>query len=211
MQVAPAKNVLMTKNLVRQLLIGVVIGIVLVAGFYFFAQPYVYQGSLIDPPLPAADFSLTRVDGSAFHLADKEGKVVLLYFGYTACPDVCPTTLSDLARMKERLGDDAEMIEVAMITVDPERDTAEYLDTYAKAFDPLFVGLTGEFDELEAIWQDYGVYRKKQESTSSLGYLVDHTARVYVVDTHGNLRLTFPFGMAVEAMAEDLEYLLENE
>jgi protein SCO1/2 len=201
----------MPKNLFRQLLIGVMIGVILIAGFYFFAQPYSYQGSLIDPPLPAADFSLEKADGATFRLSEHQDKVVLLYFGYTACPDVCPTTLYDLAKMKRLMGEEsAAKIEVVMITVDPERDTTEYLNIYVTSFDPRFIGLSGEEEALGAIWQDYGVYREVKEETGATGYLVDHTARVYVVDPNGNLRITFPFGMAPEAMADDLVHLLKS-
>lgn len=201
----------MAKKLFRQLFIGVLIGVIFIAGFYFFAQPYEYQGSLIDPPLPAADFSLKQADGTIFNLAEQKGKLVLLYFGYTSCPDVCPTTLSDLKKVKQSLGGVSSQVEVVMITVDPERDSSEYLDTYVKAFEPKFIGLSADIEDLEIIWQDYGVYREKQENTGATGYLVDHTARVYVIDTDGKLRLTFPFGMASEAMADDLKHLLENK
>jgi len=188
------------------------VGIILVAGFYFFAQPYTYQGSFIEPPLPAADFSLSRSDGTIFRLSDQQDKLVLLYFGYTACPDVCPTTLYDLTKVKTRLGEeDASKIQVVMVTVDPERDTSDLLEKYVTAFDPLFIGLSGSMEELESIWSSYGVYRKRQDNTGATGYLVDHTARVYVVDANGNLRLTFPFGMTAEAMADDLVHLIESK
>ncbi|MBT3189842.1 MAG: redoxin domain-containing protein [Anaerolineae bacterium] len=202
----------MIRNLFRQLFAGILIGTVIIAGIYFFTQPYAYQGSLIDPPLPAKDFSLVQADGTTFQLSDQEGELVLLYFGYTYCPDVCPTTLSDLAQAKKRLGDnDAANIQVVMITVDPERDTADHLQDYVMNFDPLFIGLSGDLEDLEAIWSNYGVYREKQINSGATGYLVDHTSRVYVLDTNGGLRLTFPFGMEAEAMADDLAQLLSGK
>jgi protein SCO1/2 len=134
--------------------------------------------------------------------------VVLLYFGYTFCPDVCPTTLYDLTRVKEALGEDSTDIVVAMITVDPERDTPEMLFNYVTTFDPAFIGLSDDIENLESMWSAYGVYRMLNDVESSAGYLVDHTARIYVIDRLGNLRMTFPFGMNWEGMADDLDHLL---
>lgn len=201
----------MVKNLIRQLLIGLIVGGAVIAVFYFFTQPYSFQGSLIDPPLPAPDFTLKEADGTTFRLLDYRGDLVLLYFGYTYCPDVCPTTLYDISKAKSLLGEDAAQVQVALVTVDPERDTPQRLEDYVTVFDPDFFGLSGSLDELSAIWGDYGVYREITESESSTGYLVNHTSRVYVVNADGNLRLTFPFGMASEAMADDLAHLLEVE
>jgi len=158
-----------------------------------------------------ADFSLAQADGTIFRLSEQRDKLVLIYFGYTYCPDVCPTTLYDLARMKERLGKNASNIQVLMVTVDPERDGPDHLEKYVTTFDPSFIGLTGDLTELEAIWSDYGVYRKKNETSGASGYLVDHASRVYVIDRGGDLRLTFPFGMAFEAMVDDLAHLLDSE
>lgn len=187
------------------------IGGVIFAGLYLLTQPYAYQGSLIEPPLPTTDFSLQQADGTIFRLSDQQGKLVLLYFGYTYCPDVCPTTLYDLAKAKERLGKDASKIQVVMVTVDPERDAPDHLERYVTTFDPSFIGLTGDITKLESIWNDFGIYRKKNEIAGAAGYLVDHNTRVYVIDKKGDLRLTFPFGMAFEAMVDDLAHLLDSE
>lgn len=201
----------MTRKLFRQIVNGLIIVLVIFAGFYFLAQPYAFQGSLIEPPLPTADFSLKQADGKIFRLSEQQGQFVLLYFGYTFCPDVCPTTLYDLARAKERLGKDASEIQVLMVTVDPERDDPDHLEKYVTTFDPSFIGLTGDITELETIWSDFGVYRKKNETNGASGYLVDHASRVYVIDRNGDLRMTFPFGMEFEAMADDLAHLLDSE
>ena len=202
---------MMTRKLFRQIVNASMIGIFLFAGFYFLAQPYAFQGSLIEPPLPAADFSLKQADGRIYRLSDQQGKIVLLYFGYTFCPDVCPTTLYDLAKVKERLGENASEIQVLMVTVDPDRDTPDHLEKYVTTFDTSFIGLTGDITELESIWSDFGVYRKKNENNGASGYLVDHASRIYVIDKNGDLRLTFPFGMESEAMAEDLAHLMKSE
>jgi len=182
------------------------------AGFYFIAQPYAFQGSLIEPPLPTADFSLAQADGTIFRLSEQQGNIVLIYFGYTYCPDVCPTTLYDLVKVKERLGKEkSSNVQVVMVTVDPERDEPDHLEKYVTTFNRSFIGLTGEIEELESIWSDFGVYRKKNENPGATGYLVDHASRVYVIDRGGDLRLTFPFGMEFEAMADDLANLLDEE
>ncbi len=200
----------MFRKLVFQLGIGLVIGLIIVAGYTWIARTYTYQGSLIDPPVPAADFSLPAGDGATFTLAEQRGKVVLLFFGYTHCPDVCPTTLYDFQKIKTRLGEQADAVRFVFITVDPERDTVDVLEEYVTTFDPDFVALSGDLDQLEAVWQAYGVFRQKQDIGSAGGYAMDHTARVYVIDAQGNLRLTFPFGMAAEAMADDLIHLLNE-
>ena len=198
----------MARTLFRQLIIGLLIGMFVIAGFYFFTKPYDYQGSLIEPSLPIADFSLIQADGSIFRLTDQQDKITLLYFGYTNCPDVCPTTLFDLAKVKIKMGDSASKIQVVMITVDPERDTLDYLDEYVKNFDPQFIGLSGDLEELEVVWSIFGVYRYENEHDSETVPIVDHTSRVYVIDTTGELRMTFPFGMNVEAISDDLTHLL---
>jgi protein SCO1/2 len=173
-------------------------------------QPYSFQGSLIDPPVQAVDFVLESSDGGNFRLSDFRGKTVLLYFGYTYCPDVCPTTLFDLARAKKTLGDVGNDLVVAMITVDPKRDDLDVLGEYVRTFDPSFFGLSAESETLEAVWTDYGVYRAETQALGGAEYLVDHTARVYVIDSRGRLRLTFPFGMSRESMADDLRHLINE-
>jgi protein SCO1/2 len=199
---------MMAKKLTLQLAIGLTLGIVLVLGVFAFAQPYTYQGSLIDPPAPAADFALNATTGDVFHLSEQRGKAVLLFFGYTHCPDVCPTTLYDFKQVKAQLGDQDERVRFVFVTVDPQRDTLGHLGEYVTAFDPDFIGLSGDFDELQTVWDAYGVYRQEQDVGSAAGYLVDHTARVYVISPQGELRLTFPFGMASEAMTDDIRHLI---
>ncbi len=172
---------------------------------------YTYQGSLIDPPVEAADFTLTEQDGSGFTLSEQQGKVVLIFFGYANCPDVCPTTLADFKRVHEALGDQADDVKFVFITVDPERDTPEIIANYVSAFNTDFVGLSGTEAELQPVWDAYYVVRNKIESDSALGYLMEHSARVMVIDRQGNLRMTFPFGMAPEAITEDVQHLLAEE
>lgn len=190
---------------------GVVIGLlVTLVVWQVLADDYTYQGSLIEPPVPAADFELIDQHGDTFRLSDQNGKVVLIFFGYTHCPDVCPVTLSEFKQISERLEEKTEQVEFVFITVDPERDTGEVLGKYMANFNPSFAGLTGDGDELEKIYRSYGVYRAKQETDSAAGYLVDHTARVYAIDKQGNWRLTYPFGMETEKLYQDVSHLIEE-
>ncbi len=120
-----------------------------------------------------------------FRLSDQKGQIVLLFFGYTHCPDVCPVTLSHFKQIKADLGDQADQVRFVFITVDPERDTADQLSQYLPNFDPDITGLTGSRQSLESVWKSYGVYQAKQEVGSAAGYLVDHTARTYLIDQQG--------------------------
>lgn len=202
----------MMKGRLGLLGLGIVIGLATVlAGWAFFGSPYQYQGSLFDPALPAPDFELSDQNGKPYQLSDQQGKVVLLFFGYTTCPDVCPVTLAEFRRVKQALGEQAGDVQFVLVTVDPERDTPEKLGTYVEQFDPAFTGLTGSPEALRGVYRDYGVYVEKVDSDSSVGYLVDHTARVYAVDKQGNLRLTYPFGMDVAKMSEDVTHLLAEK
>lgn len=188
---------------------GVVIGLLIaLVAWQVFAQEYTYQGSLIDPPVKAGGFELLDQNGDLYKLSDQRGKVALIFFGYTHCPDVCPVTLSEFKQIKRQLGEQASGVEFIFITVDHERDTQEKLAQYLANFDPDFVGLTGEQSDLEAVYQNYGVYRAKQQTGSAAGYLVDHTARVFAIDKDGNWRLTYPFGMEVEKIYQDVRHLL---
>jgi protein SCO1/2 len=189
--------------------IPIIIGLVVVlASAFLFQKPYTFHGSRFEPPLPASDFELRQVDGKPFRLSDQKGKIVLLYFGYTSCPDVCPATLANYKQIHEQLGDKADQVEFVMVTVDPERDTPEKIARYVSAFNPAFVGLSGNLDELKSIWGAYGVYVEKEDSGSAAGYLVSHTSQIFVIDQDGNLGLTFPFGMTADDMAEDIRHLL---
>ncbi len=189
--------------------VGVVIGLGLVFGAWQLSQRnYQYQGSLIEPPVPAADFKLTDTNGQPFRLSEQRGKLVLVFFGYTHCPDVCPVTLSQYKQLKALLDEKAEQVRFVFITVDPERDTVEEMARYVPNFDSSFIGLTGSLADLEQVWKSYGVYAARQPADEQGNYLVDHTARIYLVDQDGNWRLTFPFGMESSKIASDLEYLL---
>ena len=175
-----------------------------------FAKPPSFNGTSYNEPYPTApQIELTKSNGETFRLSDQKGKIVLLFFGYTSCPDVCPTTLAELKLVMDDLGDKAESVEVVFVSVDPERDTPEKIQKYVEHFNPAFVGLSGSVEELQSIWTNYGVYREKVESDSALGYIVNHTARTYLIDADGNLRLSYGFQTPVEDIVSDLKILLK--
>jgi protein SCO1/2 len=192
------------------LVVGLVAGLLLVGGLALI-RPYTYNGSLYDPAVPAADFTLQRAAGGPYHLAEQRGKAVVMFFGYTYCPDVCPATLAEMRDVLKQLKGKEDRVDFLFVTVDPERDTPERLVNYTAAFDERIQGLTGSEAELEPVYAAYGVYRAKQEVESAAGYLVDHTSLVYVIDPSGGLRLTYPFGSDPNAIAEDLRQVLKAD
>lgn len=171
-------------------------------------RPYTFQGSLIEPPVAAPQFELTDFNGQPFQLSDLDGQVVVMFFGYTSCPDVCPVTLSDFLRIRADLGQQAEKVSFVFVTVDPERDTPQRLRKYLTNFDPDIIGLTGDRSQLESVWSAYGVYQARAEGGSQDNYLVDHSSRVYVIDADGDLRLTYLFGTNEELITEDVRHLV---
>jgi len=184
-------------------LIGVVMAAVL-----FLPGTESFRGTVYDPPVPAAEITLARDDGSSFQLSEMRGNVVLLFFGYTSCPDVCPTTLSELRKVDDELGNAANQVKVVFITVDPERDTPEKIQKYVSVFNPSFIGLSGSEADLAPVWQSYGVYREiDKTTTTATGYLVTHSARVYVIDQDGNMRLSYSYGTPTDDIVHDLKIL----
>lgn len=151
-------------------------------------------GTVLDPPKDVADFTLTDQRGESFTLSELRGKAVLLFFGYTNCPDVCPTTLSEFKRVKQELGDDADRVAFVFVSVDGARDTPERLAAYVGAFDPSFIGLTGDDVSIRSIAQDYGVFFQRQTYANDANYLVDHTASTFVVGPEGRLRVVIRYG-----------------
>jgi protein SCO1/2 len=135
--------------------------------------------------------------------------VVVLYFGYTFCPDVCPTTLTDMKQVMKLLGKKADDVQFIMVSVDPERDTPEKLNEYVTYFDPRFIGLTGTPEEVVTAATPFGVIFEKHEGTAATGYLVDHTATLSVIDKDGRMRLLFPFDADPQDIADDLQHLIK--
>ena len=156
----------------------------------------------------ARDFALTDAAGKRRTLAEFRGKLVVVFFGFAQCPDICPTTLADLAQVKKRLGSDGERIQVVFITVDPERDSPQVLASYVPAFDPSFIGLTGSSEEIAAAAREFKVFFQKVAGKTETSYTIDHTAGAYVFDREGRVRLFIRHGTGAEAIAADLQRLL---
>jgi protein SCO1/2 len=156
------------------------------------------------------DFRLTDHTGKARTLADFRGKVVTLFFGYTHCPDVCPTTLSDMRQVMEKLGKDSERVQVLFVTLDPGRDTPELLARYVPAFHPSFVGLYGDAETTAKTAKDFKIFYQLQPGKTPETYTVDHTAGTLVFDPQGHLRLFLNYGLSSDLIASDIRILLKQ-
>jgi protein SCO1 len=171
-------------------------------------QPPVFQATDITGAGFARDFRLTDHNGRERTLADFKGKVVAIFFGYTHCPDVCPTTLSDFAAALKLLGEQAGRVQVIFVTLDPQRDTPDILKQFVPAFNPGFLGMYTDAETLKQLAKEYKVVYQKTSVKASSDYLIDHSAGTYVYDPKGNLRLLMPYGSSPEAIAHDLKALL---
>jgi protein SCO1/2 len=158
----------------------------------------------------AKDFQLTDHNGQPRGLKDFAGKVVVMFFGYTQCPDVCPTTMTELVEVKKLLGKDGDKLQGIFVTVDPERDTPEVLKAYMANFDPTFLALYTTPDKLVQVAKDYKVFYKKAEGKTATSYTMDHSAGSYVYDTKGQLRLYVRYGGGAKALADDIQQLLKQ-
>lgn len=156
----------------------------------------------------ARDFALPDQNGKMRSLADFKGKAVVVFFGYTQCPDVCPTTMAEMATVMQQLGPLADKVQVLFITLDPERDTPELLAKYVPAFDPRFLGLVGDKAATEKVAKEFKVYYQKVPGKEPGSYTLDHTAGSYVFDPQGRLRLFVRHGQGAEPIAHDLKLLL---
>jgi protein SCO1/2 len=159
----------------------------------------------------ARDFHLPDANGKVRSLQDFAGKAVVVFFGYTQCPDVCPTTLAEIAQAKQLLGPDGSRVQGVFVTVDPERDTPEVLKAYVSNFDPAFVALHPSPQQLEAVAKDFKVYYKKVDGKTPGSYTMDHSAASYVYDPKGRLRLYTRYGGGAQPLADDLKLLLAGK
>ena len=166
------------------------------------------KAGVFSPPRAAPDFTLSGSDGTELRLSRYRGKVVILGFGFSSCPDVCPTTLATLARARKQLGAEAEQLQVVYITVDPERDDAERLRKYLTAFDPTFVGGTGSAEQLAAVRKEYGIAASRTALGAS--YAFSHSSFTYLVDRQGNLRALMPYGQSADDYVHDVQILLKQ-
>lgn len=182
------------------------------AGLFSACSPKAPQFTAID--ITGADyakgFSLADHNGKIRTLQDFQGKVVMMFFGYTQCPDVCPTSMTEMAQVKQLLGKDGERIQGLFVTVDPERDKPEMLKEYMAAFDPTFLALVPTPEQLAVLAKDYKVYYKKVEGTTSTSYTMDHMAGNFIYDPQGKLRLFTRYGTKPELTAADIRQLLAD-
>ena len=185
------------------LIVSLILGaIVALTGYLLLTKNAKFYGTEITPPLPAAAIELTDHNGQPFSLDRVRGKVVVIFFGYTNCPDECPLAMAQLKQVYDILGDQAREVQVLFISTDPARDDAESLRGFLGHFDPSFLGLTGTPEQLAAVWAGYGVVVLDGGET--------HSNRFYVLDREGNLALTFLADMLADDMASDLKLLLKR-
>lgn len=156
------------------------------------------------------DFSLTDHTGKRRSLADFRGKVVVVFFGFTHCPDVCPTTLAELANAMKKIGTESDKVQVLLVTVDPQRDTAAVLGPYVTAFDPRFLALRGDAEETAQVAKEFKVIYQKVAGSKPENYTMDHSAGTYVFDGEGRIRLYVGYGQGSEVFAQDIARLLEQ-
>ena len=172
----------------------------IISGFMFFTIKPTLHGAVINPPIPAAEIKLTDSNGAQFALSSLRGKVVILYFGYTNCPDECPLTMAHLKLAMDMLGDKSKDVQVVMISTDPARDTAQAMKDFLGKFDSSFVGLVGTPDEMMKVWKDYGVTVEDGGET--------HSYFIYMIDRGGNFRETFLPDSGPADIAADTRLLL---
>ena len=166
------------------------------------------QAGVFDPPRAAPEFRLRGSDGTELTLSRYRGKVVIVGFGFSSCPNVCPVTLSTLSQVRKRLGADAAELQVVYITVDPERDDVERLRKWLAAFDPNFVGGTGSAAELAAVRKEYGIAATRQTVGADYGF--NHSSFTYLIDRDGDLRALMPYGHSPDDYVHDVRILLKQ-
>jgi protein SCO1 len=191
--------------------IGVLIGLagLSVAVIMVLARNTSLHGSLMNPAMPAPPLSLATTDSQTFDLTQERGQIVLVFFGYTSCTDICPATMAQLHQVLAQLGKQAANVKVVFVTVDPQRDTVDQMHQYLMTFDPAFVGLTGSMDQLTQIWKVYGVYRQIQPNAANPSdYSIDHSSDIYLIDQKGDLRLTYSQGTDPQDIIQDIQTLL---
>ncbi|CAB3721508.1 SCO family protein [Achromobacter kerstersii] len=169
-----------------------------------------FKGSDISGTQLGRGMELTDTNGKTRQLSDFAGKVVVVFFGFTQCPDVCPTSLAELTEVMKKLGPDADRVQVLLITVDPERDTQEVLKQYVSAFDPRFLGLTGTPDQIKKAAASFKAYYAKAPTKDGSTYTMDHTAAFYLLDGKGESRVLANNNLGVDALTHDIQALLKG-
>lgn len=172
--------------------------------------PVAFQNTDVTGLDYAKDFALHDQNGQLRTLADFKGKAVVVFFGYTQCPDVCPTTMMEMGNVMKALGPDADKVQVLFITLDPERDTAALLAKYVPAFDARFLGLRGDLAETEKVAKDFKIFYKKMPGKTPGSYTLDHMAGMYIFDPQGRIRLFARYDQPAESITHDLKILLNS-
>ena len=172
----------------------------IISGILYFSMKPTFHGAVINPPIPAAEINLPDSNGTPFTLSSLRGKVVILYFGYTNCPDECPLTMAHLKLTMDQLGSQSKNVRVVMVTTDPARDTAQSMKSFLGKFDSNFIGLVGAPAELMKVWKDYGVTVEDGGET--------HSFFIYMIDKGGNFRETFLPDSLTADIASDTRLLL---
>jgi len=188
---------------------GLVIGLTAIVLISLALRPHNFSGSILQSPQPAYEFTLTSADGPV-SLSDLRGKVVLIFFGYTFCPDVCPTTLQEMSAVLDLMGKKADQVQPVFVSVDPDRDTPERLKAYLNNLDGRILGITGETALIDEIVTQYGVFYQKRTISESGNYLIDHTATSYLIDPEGYLRVVYPYATPAEGIAKDILFILRH-
>lgn len=191
------------KFLVVVMLILAVVVVFTIAYSWVQSSRYTFSGSSITPPKPAASFSLTNQTGETVSLTNFHGKFVLIFFGFTNCTYECPLTMGYLKHMTNRLGPQADQVQVLLITTDPARDTPEVLGNYLGNFNPSFLGLTSSPETLQSVWSSYGVTVMDNGET--------HSSYLYLIDPHGDLIATYPLLSGVDGITADMQHLISEQ
>lgn len=191
--------------------IGLALLVVMFAVQTLSSEEYEFHGGTWDPPRMAPELAMTDQHGNEFLLEDHRGKVVVIFFGYTFCPDFCPSTMVEVVEVLNFLGEDAENVEVAFVSVDPARDTPERLEQYMGFYSPDFHGLSASEEQTDAIKTAWGVRGDAQEPEEGKPYyLVDHTTTLFAVAPDGTLAVEWAYGTDAELIAEDIRHLLND-
>ncbi|MCL4559389.1 MAG: SCO family protein [Chloroflexi bacterium] len=187
---------------------GISLGLFLILGVtLFFVRPYSYHGTLYNPASAAADFALTDQNGEPFRLSAQQGNVVLLYFGYTHCPDECPATMGVFKEARSALGSLASRVQMVFITVDPQQDSPSQLKTFLAKYDSRIIGLTGSAAQLAPVWKAYGIYIQSEPQTLQ-PTAVTHSDQIFLIDPQGRLLVIYDFGVSPSDLVSDIEHIL---
>jgi protein SCO1/2 len=201
-------NDISTRNLGLILIGFIVLVVAALAGFQFLS-PKPLSGTVYNPPKPMPDFTLQSANGPV-SLSDFRGKLVILYFGYTYCPDACPLTMANLRQTTDKLGSKAKDVQVIFVSVDWKRDTPDVMAKYVSHFDPTFIGLSGTQEQIDKVTKDFDIFYLLNVPDQDGRYSVDHTASTQVLDRQGNLELIWPYDTQPSDMASDLRVLLKD-